>query len=81
MIHNYLLSLYADLQGHEKILSFLAQEPRHYDLWYALRTCMRAGKQKACQTEDVSSPPRRPRSPDGLRANIFDISLYIILLI
>lgn len=48
MIHNYLLSLYADLQGHEKILSFLAQEPRHYDLRYALRTCMRAGKQKAC---------------------------------
>eukprot|EP00658_Telonema_sp_P-2_P062096 TRINITY_DN5075_c0_g1_i4.p2 TRINITY_DN5075_c0_g1~~TRINITY_DN5075_c0_g1_i4.p2 ORF type:complete len:492 (-),score=128.78 TRINITY_DN5075_c0_g1_i4:186-1661(-) len=48
VIHNYLLSLYCDVEETEhRLLQFLRGEPKHYDLKHALRLCSRQDKIEA----------------------------------
>lgn len=40
-IHNYLLSLYAHQEDERKLLALLGAAPRHFDLRFALRQCIK----------------------------------------
>eukprot|EP01087_Luapelamoeba_hula_P008479 TRINITY_DN2114_c0_g1_i4.p1 TRINITY_DN2114_c0_g1~~TRINITY_DN2114_c0_g1_i4.p1 ORF type:complete len:616 (+),score=130.46 TRINITY_DN2114_c0_g1_i4:1191-3038(+) len=48
-IHNYLLSLYAELPNNDnQLLNFLSSKDPHFDLKYALRLCTKHNKKRAC---------------------------------